>query len=445
MALSVVNSAADQIWAGALTDMGFTVQADLSHAVQTNLVVALAADTGFSSPVARTAVIAATQTDNATGGKFYTAKHAVTGLTPNTAYRYALESNGTRRTGSTGLIKTAPTQGTPAAFSFAFGSCSNYTNGTGLPSGPETCQALENIAAESGCLFFLHTGDLIYDDYTGGVLTAKRSNNRFTRAFRSSSSAKTLCAAMPVAYTWSDHDSTADDMSLADGSTYSTQITCSTTVYQECVPHYELVDTETLGIAQSWWVGSCFFVMPDCYSFRNESGSPPPLLGEDQFDWVVAEVTAAVSAGATLIFIVSSPTWTDSPYLGWNPTWATEQTALLDALKVIPGLPGVCILEGDNHKFGADDGGHTDYSTGGGMKIVRLLSSPLKVAAALSGGEACVWDGVTTTNSSWTRGYCRVDVNAAGDGFTATFKGRASGDGAFSTLGPYTTDDLAGW
>lgn len=444
MALSVVNSNTDQIWAGALTATGFRVQADLSNPVQSNIVVALAADTTFSNPVARTSPVAATLTDNATGGKFYTAKHTVTGLTANTAYRYALESNGSRRPNSTGLLRTAPAQGVPAAFSFCFGSCSDYLNGTGLPSGPGTCQALENIAAESNCLFFLHLGDLIYTDYTGGVLTFQRSNNRFTRAFRSSAHATTLLAAMPITYTWSDHDSAAENMTLADAG-YEEQIACATTVYQETFPHYDLGNTATLGIAQSWWVGSCFFILPDCYSFRNVDGSPPPMLGTTQFSWVVSQVTAAVQAGATLIFLVSSPTWTESDLVGWNPTWAVEQTALLDALAAIPGLPGICILEGDNHKFGVDDGGHTDYSTGGGMKIVRVLSSGLKVPASVNDGEACVWDGVTTTKTDWTRGYCRMDVNATGDGFSVTFKGRASGDGSFSTVGPYSTDDLTGW
>jgi hypothetical protein len=458
MTLSAVPTTVDQSWAGALTDSGFRVQADLqttqNAGVQTNVVVAAAADTGFSNVLKRTTPTVATTTAGS-AFNFYTAKHTVTGLQANTAYRWAIETNGVRRaatvdgalTGNNGgLVRTAPTQGTPAAFSFCIGSCSNFASDRGgnFSLHNTTCQSLENIAVESNCLFFLHTGDLIYDDNISGSLTFKRSNATFVRCFRGSPSGKALCAAMPVMYTWSDHDSTNNDSTLST-SGYAAQITASTTVYQELVPHFDLT-TGTLGIAQSWWIGTCFFIMPDCYSFRDTAGSPPPMLGTTQKAWITSQVTAAVGAGATLIFLVSSPTWGNSFTLGWNPTWAVEQTAVLDALKAIPGIPGIFVLEGDDHGSGVDDGTHTDFSTGGGMKIARVLSSGLKMPSiSMIGDQTIRWKGVDSMDITNSRNYARIDVNAANTGVIVTLKGRTSGDGSFSTYGTYATADLAAW
>lgn len=443
MTLSAVNSVVDQFWAGALADTSFAVQCDLSAAVQSNIVVAEAADVGFSSPVKRSSVIPATLTANATGGNFFIAKHSVTGLNPNTAYRYAIESNGSRRPNGAGLIKTAPLQGVPAEFEFDFGSCANVNNTTlGLPSGStDTCQAFENMAAESNSLFAGMFGDVPYDDYSGGLLTFKRSNARFYRKLRSLASTTMLVQAKPIFVSWSDHDAAWNDVTLDDAG-YAAQIACSQAVFQEEVPSPTL-DVANRGIGYSFWIGSCFFVVPDCYSFRRASTNV--MLGTAQFNWIVSQVTSAVAAGATLIFLVSTPTWTNSALLGWRPTWAAEQTALLDALAAIPGDHGFVILEGDNHKYGVDDGGNTDFSTNGGMKIIRLLSSSFKNAATISDGAACVWNGVATTNTSWTRGYIHVAVDATGRHVTATIKGRTSGDGVFSTQGPYSTTSLAAW
>lgn len=430
MALSVVNSDVDQIWAGALTDTGFRVQCDLSDPVQSNVVVAAAADTEFSNPVARTAVLPATLTDKQPSGSWYQAKHTVTGLSPNTAYRYAIESNGTRRSGGVSTIKTAPAIGTPAAFSFLLGGDAATTL--------TDSSAYTSMAAETDALFHINPGDIVYDDSTSTNVAVKRGI--FLRAHRNNAAVASLYRQLPIIYTWSDHDAHTDDTSRDDAN-FDTILANAKTVYQEVFPHYDL--TANCGIAQAWSIADVGFIMMDTHTFRRESTNV--CLGTTQFDWVVAQFEAMAAAGRGLIFLLSAATWTTSTFLGWKPTWAAEQTALLDAIKAIPGIPGICVLEGDTHQWQADDGGNTDFSTGGGMKIARIRCNPLNQTVNTSG--AGNWNGGSQSDANCDRTYCRIDVKASNTGFTAKQMGLAVGAGAGSLTLKHTvaTDDLAGW
>ncbi len=49
-------------------------------------------------------------------------------------------------------------------------------------------------------------------------------------------------------------------------------------------------------------------------------------------------------------------------------------------------IAGVCILHGDAHSVAADDGTHSDYAPGGGLRIPVMAAAPLDQNASIKGG-----------------------------------------------------------
>lgn len=83
----------------------------------------------------------------------------VTGLTANTVYYYAVVAAGVQ-TESSGFrtVRTFPTAGQPAAFSFAFGSCAAHTS-----AGTAASDAVFDVVPVDARLL-LHLGDTVYTD-----------------------------------------------------------------------------------------------------------------------------------------------------------------------------------------------------------------------------------------------------------------------------------------
>lgn len=428
------QTSVSKLWSGALSDSSFTVAVDLPSDTPTKLVVTTADDLTFRTPVHVGTLTAAVATDKLGGGSHYTAKRTVTGLSANTSYRYGIVPIGQRMPDPVGTIKTAPAAGVAAAFKFLFGSCNSF-------SGDEASPAFRGMLNESA-LFFVHLGDIAYDDYVGTDVKAKRAI--YTRTHRAVTDVANFYKTCPVAYTWSDHDSAGNDhhrASVIGGTTYDAVIGRSRTVYEETVPHYTLQHSAT--ILQSWRIAKTCFILLDTQTLRTTAGSPAVCLGTEQYDLVVSLATAAANDGCTMLFLISAATWTASPFLGWKATWATEQTNLLDDLKAITGIPRIVVLVGDAHDLGADDGANTDYSTGGGMQIVQFQSSPLHQINMSDAGPFS-WLSSNSENSSNNRAYAVVDVSADNLNCTVTFKGR-NGAGTVSTIATYNTDDLTGW
>jgi phosphodiesterase/alkaline phosphatase D-like protein len=56
--------------------------------------------------------------------------------------------------------------------------------------------------------------------------------------------------------------------------------------------------------------------------------------------------------------------------------FSTERREIADFIKA-NRIRGLCILHGDSHMLAADDGRHSDYATGGGVRIPVMCAGPL--------------------------------------------------------------------
>src|SRR5262245_54711804 len=90
----------------------------------------------------------------------------LTGLHTNTAYHYALVTDGVIEQKTRGRFKTYPPEGERASFKFAFASCSRWPD----------YDVFKAIKREPGLLFFFHLGDFHY-----GNLQSARLRRRIER------------------------------------------------------------------------------------------------------------------------------------------------------------------------------------------------------------------------------------------------------------------------
>jgi hypothetical protein len=73
--------------------------------------------------------------------------------------------------------------------------------------------------------------------------------------------------------------------------------------------------------------------------------------------------------------------WLDDYWAGFS----FERREIADFLKQ-NAIKGVCILHGDAHMLGADNGSHSDYALGGGAAVPVLAAAPLDQDGSIKGG-----------------------------------------------------------
>lgn len=457
-----VPTVARGIWAGAVTPTSFQVAFDVSRASsRVALVVSTHAD--LSSPITTTAEIATTQTEGLdldprpTGEPvyYYSVKINVTGLTASTTYYYAPRIDGTVQAGSIQRVKTFPTSGQPASFRVAFGSCSE------TPSADRPSRIYQAIAADNP-LLFLHIGDMDYPNVVVDDIRVQRSRN--SRAFRSQKSVLAMCASVPIAHIFDDHDSADNDnhwdSAYVSKATNAQVVANSRAAIRETVPIYPTVQTG-LGepdisrniLAQTFDIGRVRFLIPDCRSQRRYAVGTPTCLGHtsgheywDQYTWLVGALQGASAAGMKLIFLVSSSTWNGLVFDSWPKFFSVEQTALNDVIRNID-IPLV-LLVGDSHEGAFDDGTYTDHSSTGDAKFPQIVSSGLQQPSVFSSAGPFSWngaDGATTGNSGI---YCAIDVTDTGGNnvsWAAALKGQPVDSATYAptTLSSVTSADAA--
>ena len=110
------------------------------------------------------------------------------------------------------------------------------------------------------------------------------------------------------------------------------------------------------------------------------------MLGTAQKEWFKRELLAAKSR-LPLIFWVSSVPWTGKSHTGDG--WAafpTERQEIADFIKV-NGIRNLCLLSGDAHMLGADDGRNGDFAKDGGASVpLASQQQPLDRPASFKGG-----------------------------------------------------------
>lgn len=296
-------------------------------------------------------------------GADFTGKVDLSGLSAATTYYYTVLLDGVDQlTAPYPHAKTLPAAGSPAAFSFAFGSCTTHASGSDAIFGQ----------VPSGASFLLHLGDTIYadsDSPTATTLADYRTKRRsaLVGADATGSAYKVLRASLPVLSMWDDHDLT-NDFSAGTGSALYAPAKQS---FQE-YPGRSNPDPATAGeLYYTFQVGDVGFFVPDLRSYRSANtatdDSSKTILGATQKaalkSWLLANKTAlkfkficcSVPAHG-YASNTAGDSWGGVDDSTQAPNGAngfrTERNELWDYIDA-NGITGVIFISGDQHWAGA--------------------------------------------------------------------------------------------
>jgi phosphodiesterase/alkaline phosphatase D-like protein len=346
------------MWSGAVTPTSVTVNArtaDPADAVR--LVVG-------RGPRLAGAVRSAVVTS--TSGGQQVVSLTVDGLRPDTAYRYALEVDGTLATERTGRFRTFPRG--PASFTFVVGADAR-TGSNGM-----VFDAIRRVRP----LLYLNVGDFFYGD-------VERDNPDLYRvqydANLTAPAQEALYAAAPFAYTWGDHDFGGNDAdSTATGKPAAME------VFRQYVPHYPLRGGPQAPIFQAFTIGDVRFVLTDNRSQRDPVATQPRgMLGARQLAWLRDELSRADDYGLVV--------WANAdPWVGradpTSDTWqgcAEERADIADMIAELE-VDNLFMVSGDAHMLAWDDGSHTDYARTGSAAFPLLQAAALDRKPSVKGG-----------------------------------------------------------
>ena len=269
-------------------------------------------------------------------------------LRPETEYTYEVALAG--RTRREGRFRTFADG--PLSFRFAFASCARTGSSSSVF---ETIESLEP-------LFFLHMGDLHYEDI------ATNDVGRFRKAFDavlSSERQSSLYRSAPIVYVWDDHDYGPNDSDRTHpGKPAALQ------AYEETVPHYPLErddDGAPLDLRQAFSVGRLRFVVTDVRAHRAPEGEPDgpgkTMLGTSQREWLLHQLEAAKD-GHELIVWVNAVPWIARAGSGhgWG-RYAWERRLIADRIRELGLVDRLLMVSGDAHMVAIDDGTHSNFAT----------------------------------------------------------------------------------
>jgi phosphodiesterase/alkaline phosphatase D-like protein len=386
-------------WCGAVTPSSISATAHVSAAgIQTRLVVSTNANFGdpIYSPTVSSAVVSGNNVRMDLGG-----------LTPDTAYYYAVELNGVLQTavGKTGSFRTLPAPG-PVSFRYGFASCGDWH---------EPGQYVYQTILTENPLFFIHMGDFQYEDTDEDDVEPYREN--IINAITLSPPMGEMLRKLPTSYIWDDHDfsgNTSDRTS--EGRTASRQ------AYRELVPHYPLpAGGPDEAIYQAFTCGRVRFILSDLRSERDRDSdtdnASKSMMGDIQKQWFKDQLVAARDAEAPLIVWMSGvPLLSDSSVRDNWGSYKTERKELLEFIRD-QKIRNVIVISGDMHALAYDDGRATETYVAG----VRI---PVFHAAAMTRDGSEKGGPYSGGVSEGPGRYGLMDIVDNGSALSATYHGR---------------------
>lgn len=349
-------------WSGFVSPTTATVSHRLDGEASARLVVSISSD--LSNPVYSSAVATDTRS----------VRHTITGLSPDTAYHYAIEVGGVLRQGMQGRFRTLPSSGA-ASFRFGASGCSD------LPTSDVAAWLLSGANLD----FFIHHGDLHYGDINS--TDASLYDARLDTALSSDLGA--LLKNVATFYMWDDHDFCGDNSSSASAGR-DTAVGVGRRRFPVAAANRWLSGAlDPLGY--SFTVGRVRFLVPDQRSGKVTGGT---VWGAAQQAALFAEITAAKNAQQVLV-IVSTYTTSGTEFP------AAQRTLLWDHIKAQGMQASTLFISGDAHMVAFDDGTNHNFATGGGAPIPHFVANPLSRATSIKGGP-------------WSGGDYRVSANQAG-------------------------------
>jgi alkaline phosphatase D len=348
------------LWAGAVTDSSARVVARVPGAPgRVRLAVAApgAAPTrydGHSPP-----------------GRPHMYHFRLSGLQPDTPYRYTLAVDGVLDSTRTGRVRTVADG--PQSFRVALSSCAE--TGSRHP----VFDAIRRAEPD----LFLHLGDLHYEDIT----TPRPA--RYRRAFHrvhASGPQAALFRSTALAYVWDDHDYGPNNSSRRAPAQDVAQA-----VYREYVPHYPLARGPTVQpIYQAFTVGRVRFLLTDLRSARTPPDAPDSvrsMMGARQKRWFKAQLRRARDR-YPLVAWVSTVPWIGAAEDGadhWGG-YAAERRELATFIDSIGMAERLVVLSGDAHMVALDDGTHSGYGRDGGGGVPVVHAGALDQTGSTKGG-----------------------------------------------------------
>ena len=243
----------------------------------------------------------------------------IQGLGDDQRWHYALDVDGYEE--ATGVLNSAPAAG-PAAFRFAFGSCSKWADQPAFASVD---------AAEPDV--YLMIGDNHY-----GNTNELSDLRQWYRWSRERPERRALLDHTVTAAVWDDHDYVGNNTNgLAPGK----EVALRAFAEYWANPGYGLPATE--GIFSTWSWGDVEFFLLDGRYWRDVDGD---LLGSAQTAWFLDALSTST---ATFKFLVVGSQWTTD---GSDDSWAAypdAQVSLMDAI-ADGGISGVVAMSGDVHR-----------------------------------------------------------------------------------------------
>ena len=351
-----------------------------------------------------------------------TVRLSVSGLTPDTAYFYGLEVDGTIDTEFNGTFRTFPAAGSFASFGFAAASCARNNSNSA---------AFDAIRARTGAdgktaLFFQHLGDLHY--FADDTHVAADFHTHYDRVM-SSPKQNDFFGKIGAVYTWSDHDSGSSNH---DGT--SASLPYAQAVYRSRVPAYTLPDAN--GIYHSYTVGRIKVIVTDGRSFMSPIAATDDAsktkLGSTQKAWLKAQLS---DPNYPVKLWMHEDAWNTGATFGGDDQWSaysTERTEL--AAYITSNGIRVAYVHGDLHTLAADDGSH---AAGG---FPQFCASPLDNSAFIGNGT---WTNgpipaANSTPPTYYLQYGWFDVADTGTQIAVTFKG-------FDSAGTQQLTRTASW
>jgi hypothetical protein len=307
-----------------------------------------------------------------------------------------------------------------ASFRFAFSSCGEWVN-------PQ--QAYDAVRLESP-LFFIHMGDLHYEDTNQNNLTPYRTN--YTNVLAESPEQSNLFRNVPTFYIWDDHDFSGNGSDRTN-----TGRQAARQVYRERVPHFPLpAGGPDAAIYQSFDCGRVHFILSDLRSERDRDSdtdnADKSMMGDVQKQWFKDQLIAARDAECPMIVWMSGvPLIQEGDDRDNWGSYATERTELLEFIRD-QRIQNVIVISGDMHALAYDDGRATaDYVAG--VRIPVFHAAALARPGSVKGGP---YSGGTSEGDGR---YGTMDVSDAGGTVSITYRGRiATTATSVSTWKTYT-------
>ncbi|MBE0545902.1 MAG: alkaline phosphatase family protein [Verrucomicrobia bacterium] len=266
-------------------------------------------------------------------GPEYLGQIHITGLKPATRYYYWVHVDGESGMASPApSFVTAPAEGTPGRFRFAFISCVGRN-------AFDPAAAWGDLAARTPIDLLLFLGDNHYADSTEPAKQrAAYYDQRRLAGFRDLSS-RVACYGI-----WDDHDFGPNN---SDGTTEGKEVSLQT--FKEFWPNPGFGQRDDPGVYFKFTRGDTEFFMLDVRYHRSPNESPDDsaktMLGAAQLAWLKRELSASK---AKVKFLASGSEWQSNGSVDSWSKFNRERRELFDFIQE-RGIQGVMLLSGDRH------------------------------------------------------------------------------------------------